>query len=119
MKADGRTDNGGRVRRDENGRTDMNGSGRNPPVYFSLPERTRPDTRHKMRLVCGFSPSKITRDIRTYGPTDLRTDTTSYRDATAHLKTNYNKKKRAEKALGKLPTPQMITFNLPAIEKPW
>ena len=29
---------------------------------------------------------KITRDGRTYGRTDLRTDTTSYRDATAHLK---------------------------------
>ena len=33
----------------------------------------------------------ITRNGRTYGPTDLRTygrtDTTSYRDATAHLKT--------------------------------
>ena len=45
-------------------------------------EETRPDTRHKMRLVCVFSPSKITRD----GPTDGRTDTTSFRDATAHLK---------------------------------
>ena len=29
---------------------------------------------------------KITRDLRTYGPTDQRTDTTSYRDAMAHLK---------------------------------
>ena len=52
--------------------------------------KTRPDTRHKMRLVCVLSPSKITRDRRTYGPTHLRTDgrtdTTSYKDATAHLK---------------------------------
>ena len=33
-------------------------------------KRTRPDTRHKMRLICVFSPSKITRDQRTYGRTD-------------------------------------------------
>ena len=33
-----------------------------------------------------FSPSKITRDARTYGRTDGRTDTTSHRDATAHQK---------------------------------
>ena len=42
------------------------------------------------------SPSKITRDIRTdgptAGPTDGRTDTTSYRDATAHLKTRKQKR---------------------------
>ena len=30
-------------------------------------------------------------DGRTYGPTDLRTDTTSYRDAKSHLKTKQNK----------------------------
>ena len=45
-----------------------------------------------------FSPSKITRDIRTDGLTELRTngrtDTTSYRDATAHLKSGVEKNGR-------------------------
>ena len=48
---------------------------------------TRPDTRHKMRLLCvifAFENNTAPTD----GPTDLqtdgRTDTTSYRDATAH-----------------------------------
>ena len=36
--------------------------------------RTRPDIRHKMRLVCVFSPSKITRDGPTDGRTNERTD---------------------------------------------
>ena len=36
--------------------------------------KTRPDTRHKMRQYAYFLPSKITWDIRTYGPTDGRTD---------------------------------------------
>ena len=36
--------------------------------------KTRPNTRHKMRLIGVFYPSKITRDIRTYGTTDRRTD---------------------------------------------
>ena len=47
--------------------------------------RTRPDTRHKMRLVCvrfTFENNTGYTDLRTDG----RTDTTSYRDATAHLK---------------------------------
>ena len=54
---------------------------------------TRPDTRHKMRLVCvlfTFENNTGHTDRRTDGPTDRRTDgptdTTSYRDATAHLK---------------------------------
>ena len=46
---------------------------------------TRPDTRHKMRLVCVLSTFENNTG-RTYGPTDRRTDTTSYGDATAHLK---------------------------------
>ena len=55
---------------------------------------TKPDTRHNMRLICVlFTLENNTghTDGRTDGPTDLRTygrsDTTSYRDATAHLKT--------------------------------
>ena len=40
---------------------------------------------------------KITRDGRTYGPTDLRTDTTSYRDATPHLKREEKGRKRRKK----------------------
>ena len=47
-------------------------------------KKTRPDTRHKMRLVCVlFTFEKKTRDGRADGRTDRRT---SYRDATAHLK---------------------------------
>ena len=42
---------------------------------------TRPDTRNKMRLVCVL----FTFESNT-GHTDGPTDTTSYRDATAHLK---------------------------------
>ena len=49
-------------------------------------EGTRPDTRHKIRLVCVLSTFENNTG-RTYGPTDRRTDATSYRDATAHLKT--------------------------------
>ena len=48
-------------------------------------QQTRPDTRHKMRLVCvlfTFENNTGPTDLRT----DLRTDTTSYRDAKAHLK---------------------------------
>ena len=61
-------------------------------------QQTRPETRHKMRLVCVlFTLKKITRDIQTYGRTDgrtdERTDTTSYRDATAHLKMFFMKSK--------------------------
>ena len=51
---------------------------------------TKPDTRHKMHLVCvlfTFENNTGRTYGRTYGPTDGRTDTTSYRDATAHLKT--------------------------------
>ena len=44
-------------------------------------KKTRPDTRHKMRLVCVL----FTFENNT-GHTDGRTDTTSYRNATAHLK---------------------------------
>ena len=43
-------------------------------VKMKKKERTRPDTRHKMRLVCVLSPSTITRDRRTDGRTDGRTD---------------------------------------------
>ena len=53
------------------------------------PKITRPDTRHKMRLVSVL----FTFENNTgpsYGRTDGRTDTTSYRDATAHLKTTVN-----------------------------
>ena len=55
--------------------------------YILKPEskKTRPDTRHKMRLVCVLFTLENNTG-RTYGHTDLRTDTTSYRDATAHLK---------------------------------
>ena len=52
-------------------------------------KKTRPDTRHKMRLVCvlfAFKNNTGHADRRTYGRTDGRTDTTFYRDATAHLK---------------------------------
>ena len=52
-------------------------------------DKTRPDTRHKMRLVCvlfTFENNTEPTDGRTDGPTDRRTDITSYRDATAHLK---------------------------------
>ena len=49
-------------------------------------KKTRPDTRHKMRQVCVLFTFENNTGLRTYGPTDQRTDTTSYRDATAHLK---------------------------------
>ena len=42
---------------------------------------TRPDRRHKMRQVCVLFAFE-----NNMGPTDRRTDTTIYRDATAHLK---------------------------------
>ena len=54
---------------------------------------TRPDTRHKMRLervLFTFEKKHETdrrTDGQTDGKTDGRTDMTSYRDATAHLKT--------------------------------
>ena len=51
---------------------------------------TRPDTRHKMRLVCilfTFKNNAGLADLQTDLPTDGWTDTTSYRDVTAHLKT--------------------------------
>ena len=55
----------------------------------SKASKTRPDTWHKMRLVCVLFTLE-NKTGRTYGrtdrPTDRRTDTTSYRDATAHLK---------------------------------
>ena len=60
-------------------------------VYAIRLIRTRPDTRHKMRLVCVLFTFENNTGP-TYGPTDRRTDTTSYRDATAHLK-----RKREEK----------------------
>ena len=47
---------------------------------------TRPDTRHKMRLVCVLFTFENNTG-QTDGPMDGRTDTTSYRDAMAHLKT--------------------------------
>ena len=55
--------------------------------------KTRPDTPHKMRLVCvHFTIENNT------GHTDLRrdggTDTTSYKDATAHLKMRLREKLR-------------------------
>ena len=60
--------------------------------------KTRPDTRHKMRLVCVLFTFENNTGY-TDGPTDLRTDgrtdTTSYRDATAHLK-------RDEENVGKI-----------------
>ena len=40
-----------------------------------------------------FSPWKITRDVRMDGPMNGQTDTTSYRDATAHLKKTENSPK--------------------------
>ena len=52
--------------------------------------KTRADTRHKMRVVCvlfTFENNTGRTDLRTEGQTDGRTDTTSYRDARAHLKT--------------------------------
>ena len=72
--------------------------------------RTRPDTRHKMRLVCVLFTFENNTG-RTYGPTGGRTDTTSYRDATAHLKTakkgshgkltRWKKKRKTEKKIKK------------------
>ena len=67
---------------------------------------TRPDTRHKTRLVCvlftfenntGHTDGRT--DRPTDGPTDRRTDTTSYRDATVHLK---RKKRIKAKEIGVL-----------------
>ena len=68
-------------------------------VFLSLFDyrTTRPDTRHKMRRVCvpfTFENNTGHTDRRTDGRTDGRTDrrtdgrtdTTSYRDATVHLK---------------------------------
>ena len=51
--------------------------------------KTRPDTRHKMRLLCvlfTFENNTGPTDGSSDGPRDGRTDTTSYRNATAHLK---------------------------------
>ena len=70
---------------------------KNQKTYFGDPKifqvegmdilkQTRPDTWHKMRLVCvlfTFENNTGHTDRRT----DRRTDTTSYRDATVHLKT--------------------------------
>ena len=50
---------------------------------------TRPDTRHKMRLV-GVLFTFENNWGRTDGRTDRRTDTPSYRDATAHIKRQSN-----------------------------
>ena len=58
---------------------------------------TRPDTRHKMRLVCVLFTFENNTG-RTYGqidgqtdrPTDWRMDTTSYRAAMVHLKSSYS-----------------------------
>ena len=66
-------------------------------IYVTGHPKTRPDTRHKMRLVrilftfennTGHTDLRTDgrTDRRTDGRTDRRTDTTSYRDATAHLK---------------------------------
>ena len=52
-------------------------------IRRSLNERTRSDTRHKMRLVCVLFTFQ-----NNTGQTDGRTDTTSYRDVTALLKRN-------------------------------
>ena len=62
--------------------------------------KRRPDTRHKMRLVCvlfTFEKNAGPTDLRTDGPTDERTDTPSYRDATAHLKTEAKTRMKGEK----------------------
>ena len=48
---------------------------------------TRPDTRHKMRLVCVLFP---------FEKNTGRTDTTSYRDATAHLKSRQGSAKTSK-----------------------
>ena len=52
--------------------------------------RTRPNTRHKMRLQSSerrrYGPMAWRTDGRTDGWTEGRTDTPSYRNATAHLK---------------------------------
>ena len=62
-------------------------------IKKSIQGETRPDTRHKMRLVCllftfenNTGPTDEPTDGRTDGPTDRPTDTTLYREATAHLK---------------------------------
>ena len=69
--------------------------------------KTRPDTRHKMRLVCvlftfenNAGPTDLRMDRQTDGRTDGRTDMTSYRDATAHLKTG-RRGKNGKKITGK------------------
>ena len=65
-----------------NGHTD--GRTNLPIVYRDARTHvTRPDTPHKMRLVCVLFTFENNTDIRTDG----RTDTPSYRDATAYLKT--------------------------------
>ena len=51
---------------------------------IDLTQITRPDTRHKMHLLCvlfTFENNAGHTDLRTDGGTDGRTDTTSYRDA--------------------------------------
>ena len=66
---------------------------------------TRPDTRHKIRLVCVLftfennwgrtdRPTDRPTDGRTDGRTDRRTDTPSYRNATAFLKRSKDQHKR-------------------------
>ena len=52
---------------------------------FTFDLETRPDTQHKMRLVCVLFTFENNTG-RTYGHTDRRTDTPSYRDATGFLK---------------------------------
>ena len=63
--------------------------------------KTRPDTRHKMRLVCVLFTFENNTG-RTYGRTDGRTETTSYRDATAHLKTSITSTTKTVAALSSL-----------------
>merc|ERR1719414_576531 len=68
------------------GQTDPRKEGQTDrPSYIE----TRPDTRHKMRLVCVVFTFENNTG-HTDGRTDGRTDTTSYRDATAHLKIGFN-----------------------------
>ena len=75
-----------------------------PSTFYQY--KTRPDTRHKMHLVCVLFPFENNTghtDGRTDGPTDgrtdRRTDTTSYRDATAHLKRKKRRKVREKKEI--------------------
>ena len=55
-------------------------------------KRTRPDTRRLVCVLLFFENNAGRTDLRRHLRTDLRTDTTSYRDATAHLKKNRRKK---------------------------